>query len=229
MWNEEDAFYYDLWRGDIQNHVKSIGAYWALLADLVPKQQLNRFVNHLDNPAEFNRPHRIPTLSADHPEYAENGDYWKGGVWAPTNYMVLKGLERHGYQDLAYEIAKNHLKQVVEVYKETGTLWENYMPERPAPGEPARADFVGWTGLSSIAVLIEYVLGIRADAKNNRIIWDVRHTEQHGIKNYPYGGQLISLECERRKSLDEEPKIHIISEKPIQVEVCWNGKYSKLY
>ena len=229
MWCEEDAFYYDLWKGDVQNHVKSIGAYWALLADLVPEGKMERFVAHLENPAEFKRPHRIPSLSADHPDYKENGDYWKGGVWAPTNYMVLKGLERTGYQELAYEIARNHLENVAHVYKNTGTLWENYMPECAAPGEPARPDFVGWTGLSSIAVLIEYVLGIRADAKGNRIIWDIHLTEKHGIRNYPYGGQLVSLECEARQSEEEEPKIQIQSEHPVQVEVRWNGKHSRIY
>ena len=42
------------------------------------------FIAHLDNEAEFKRPHRVPTLSADHPLYEEYGGSWKGGVWAPT-------------------------------------------------------------------------------------------------------------------------------------------------
>ena len=49
-------------------------------------------VKELDNPATFNRKHRIPSLSADNPKYKENGRYWQGGVWPGANYMVITGL-----------------------------------------------------------------------------------------------------------------------------------------
>ena len=141
LWSEEDAFYYDMWRTGLSG-VKSIGAYWTLLADIVPAERLPRLIAHLENPAEFKRPHRVPTLSADHPEYNEHGDYWRGSVWAPTNYMVLKGLERVGYHDLAHEIACNTLDNVVKVFLETDTVWENYSSEHVRPGNPAKTDFV---------------------------------------------------------------------------------------
>ena len=84
---------------------KHIGAYWALLAECVPESRLAAFVAHLENPAEFNRPHRIPALSADDPDFSGMGGYWCGGVWPPTNYMVLKGLGKTGNADLAHQIA----------------------------------------------------------------------------------------------------------------------------
>ncbi len=68
--------------------VKTIGAYWALLAGVVPPERLARFVGHLDNEAEFKTPHRVPSLSRDHPHFSEYGHYWLGSVWPPTNYMV---------------------------------------------------------------------------------------------------------------------------------------------
>jgi len=61
---------------------------------------------------EFNRLHRVPSLSADHPEYDPKGSYWRGGVWAPTNYMILRGLTSLGYHALAYEIGINHHSNV---------------------------------------------------------------------------------------------------------------------
>ncbi len=42
--------------------VKTIGAYWALLAEAVPKDRIDRFISHLENPQEFNTPHRVPAL-----------------------------------------------------------------------------------------------------------------------------------------------------------------------
>jgi hypothetical protein len=227
LWSEEDAFYYDMWRTGLSG-VKSIGAYWTLLADIVPAERLPRLIAHLENPAEFKRPHRVPTLSADHPEYNEHGDYWRGSVWAPTNYMVLKGLERVGYHDLAHEIACNTLENVVKVFLETDTVWENYSSEHVRPGKPAKSDFVGWTGLIPIAVLIEYVFGIKADAKNDEIVWRVNLTEKHGIERYPFGGKSVTLLCEARESTDAEPQITVKCDAPVKVRILWNGKEKRI-
>ena len=222
LWCEEDAFYYDLWRSGLSG-VKSISAYWSLLADIVPAHRLPRFIEHLENPKEFNRPHRVPTLSADQPDYQEDGGYWNGSVWAPTNYMLLKGLDRVGYHDLAHEIACNHLDNAVEVFRSTGTVWENYAPESTNHGSIAKPDFVGWTGLIPIAVLFEYVFGIQADTKQNEIIWRVTLTEKHGIKQYPFGGRFVDLCCEARTDDSVEPVVTVTSDTPVTVRVIWSG------
>lgn len=141
----KDGFYYDLWKDGQLSRVKTIGAYWALLADIIPRERLGRFVAHLESEKEFKRPCRIPTLSADHPAYEDNGRYWRGGVWAPTNYMVLKGLKKNGFDALAHDIARNCLENVVEVFRKDGTIYENYAPEYAGKGNPAKADFVGWS------------------------------------------------------------------------------------
>lgn len=223
MWDEETAFYYDRRRKGNLSGVKTVGAYWTLLSGLVPKERADAFVAHLDNEKEFKRPNRIPTLSADDPHYVgDTGGYWLGGVWAPTNYMVLRGLTKYGYHDLAYEIACDYLKNVVEVYEKTGTLWENYSPERASQGA-AKADFVGWTGLAPINVLFEYVFGIQADMQSDKIVWRVKRTEKHGIKNYPFGDKTVSLICAARTNEREEPQIEIKSDMPVTVELIWSG------
>ncbi len=221
LWDEKTSFYYDRFRNGKLSMVKTIGSYWALIADVVPEERLNKFVAHLDNENEFKRPHRIPALSFDHPEYDEQGGYWRGGIWAPTNYMVLKGLEKTGFNKLAYEIAVNHLENVVKVYEKTGTLWENYAPESAEKGQPSRKDFVGWTGLVPISVLFEYVLGIRPDAKNKKIIWYVNRTEKHGVLKYPFLNEKFDLICEARAE-NEKPKITVKGEVPVTVEVHFN-------
>lgn len=229
LWDEKTGYYYDLWQNGEFNYSKSIGAYWSLLAGIVPENRIDRFVAHLENEKEFKRPHRIPTVSADDPYYNEYGGYWNGAVWAPTNYMVLKGLEKNGFFNLAYEIGLNHLENVTKVFEETGTVWENYSSEHQKRGEPSKADFVGWTGLVPIAVLFEYVLGIRSDAANRRIIWNINRTERHGIMKYPLGdGGMVDLICCERKSIDEEPVIDIKSDKPVTVEVYWNNEHKTI-
>lgn len=227
LWDEKSSYYYDMWRNGELNYVKTIGAYWTLIADIVPSERIAPFVAHLDNENEFKRPHRVPTLSADHPSYKENGDYWCGGVWAPTNYMVLKGLDRIGYNDLAYEIAENHVKNVVDVFLKTGTLWENYAPELVDHGNPAAKDFVGWTGIVPIAVLFEYVFGIRPNAKENKIVWYVNRTEKHGVMRYPFGNTTYDIICEARNK-GEKPNISVVGDAPVTVELHWDGNVETL-
>lgn len=194
LWDEEDGFYYDLWRNGQFSKVKSIGTYWNLLADVVPESRMKKLISHLENEKKFNRPHRVASFSADSPGYDETGGYWLGGVWAPTNYMVLCGLRKNGYEKLAFDIGKNHVENVTKVFENTGTLWENYSPEHEKPGNPARPDFVGWTGLSPIAVLFEYVFGIEPDSENRKILWNINLEEKFGVKQYPFSGGFADIE-----------------------------------
>jgi len=225
LWDDARQFYCDRFDDGRLNGVRSIGAYWALLAGVVPPARLEPFLGHLEDPRAFNRPHRVPSLAADTPGYEPLGNYWRGGVWAPTNYMVLRGLSEVGKDALAHSIARNHLDNVVAVFEKTGTLWENYAPESAEPGQPARPDFVGWTGLPPIAVLLEYVLGLRPDAPARRLVWDVRLTEAHGVKRYPFGPDVsVDLSCAGRRSADERPRIEARSSAPLDLEVRWAGR-----
>ncbi len=222
LWDDKSKYYYDQWQNGELNYVKTIGSYWALLADIVPDNRLDDFVAHLENEKEFKRKHRIPTLSADNPHYREDGGYWCGGVWAPTNYMVLKGLDKTGYNKLAFDIALNHLQNVVDVFEDTETVWENYAPELRSRGNPSTKDFVGWTGLVPITVLFEYVFGLRPYAAENKIVWYVNLTERHGIKNYPFGEHRYDIMCSERKA-GEKPVINVKGNAPITIELHWDN------
>jgi len=227
MWDEKDAYYYDMHRDGTLSGVKTVGAYWTMVAGLTPQDRAERFVAHLDNENEFKRPFRVPSLSADHPEYCAYGDYWRGSVWAPTNYMVLKALDKYGYNDLAYDIALNYLENVVKVFNQDGTIYENYAPEHIERGSHSQDEFVGWTGLAPINIMFEYVFGIRPDAQNKKITWYINRLEKHGVKNYPLGDRLIDLICEERSSPDEPPVVTVSGCADITVEIIWNGKVIK--
>jgi len=224
MWSEKDSFYYDTRRDGSFSGVKTIGAYWTFIAGLVPEERIEKFIAHLDNEKEFKRYHRIPALSADNPNYKADGGYFCGGVWPQTNYMVLSGLRKAGYEDLAYEIAVNHVLNVTEVYKNTGAVYENYAPESAIPGNPAKADYVGWAGLGPVSVLFEYVFGIISDAQNKKITWRVNRLERHGVLRLPLGETLVDLISEKREKTSDEPIISVKSDVPVTVEVIWDGK-----
>jgi len=225
LWDEETAYYYDLWNNGKLNMVKTIGSYWALLADVVPKERLSRFVSHLENENEFCRPNRVPSLSADNPNYAHDGAYWCGSVWAPTNYMVLKGLTKNKMHNLAFDIAKTSLSNVAEDFKKTGTIWENYAPESVGKGSTARRDFVGWSGLFPISIMIEYVFGLELNSDKNEIIWHINLTDEFGVYNLPFGARgTVSLVCNERKSPCEKPCVCVSSDIDFTLTLDSGGK-----
>ena len=160
----------------------------------------------------------MPSLSYDHPAYQPEGAYWRGSVWAPTTYMVLRGLDRNGYFKQAHDIACNTVKNVVKVFAETGTLWENYAPEKAAHGNCAKADFVGWTGLVPISMLIEYVFGIRCSAPDKTVTWDIRLDGAYGVRNLSFANVTASF------LHNADGSVEIKTNHPITVKLVKDGK-----
>lgn len=228
LWSDEDNFLHDRYADGTLCDTKGISAFWALQTDVLEKEKLDRLVAHLDDESEFNRTHRVPSLSADHPKYNEAGRYWQGGVWPGTNYMVIDGLWRRGYLQEAREIALNHYGCVFDVWKNTHTFWEYYAPEAEKEGFMARKDFVGWTGLPPIAVFIEYILGIKSDYADEKIEWDVTNLEAHGIDRYPFGPDgVVSLKAATRKDASEEPVITVETNVPFNLTILWGDGQTK--
>jgi len=106
----------------------------------------------------------------------------------------------------------------VTVFKETGTIWENYAPKKVAQGAPAKPDFVGWSGIAPILFLIEYAIGIKANAVTNTITWDIRSLGRVGIERFWFSGKTLSLVCEEPDS-DQKRSIKVTSEDTVDLMV----------
>ncbi|MDA3865930.1 MAG: trehalase family glycosidase, partial [Salinivirgaceae bacterium] len=220
MWDTKESYYFDRRQDGTLNNVKSIAAYWALLSGTLPENRVQEFVSHLEDTTMFARVHRVPTLSADNPNFNPNGGYWNGAIWAPTNYMVLRGLTKYGFDSLAYEIASNHLNNVVEVFNKTNDIRENYAPDK-VQGNDGN-NFVGWTGLVPISDLFEYVFGIRPNVPENTLLIDVRLTDEYGIKQYPFGKKgMLDIMCKKRKKETDKPSITIKTNVPLKIILKW--------
>ncbi len=218
LWDEKQGFYYDHSSKGRLSKTKSIGAFWGLLSEVVPPDRAERLITHLSDENSFNRFHPIPTQAYDSEGYNPYGGYWLGGVWSPTNYMVLRGLTQRGHHALAHRIAMQHVEQVARIYLETGSLYENYSPEYSQPGIPAHKDFVGWTGLSAITIPIEYLVGIRTNQDDLSLTWDIRLTERHGVIRYPHDtSNTVDLLCKARTYTDQSPEITIRTQQSITI------------
>ena len=217
-WDPQDSYYYDLDAAGHYSKVKTVATFWPLLAEVVNPGQIDLLTAHLSNPSEFNRIHRVPTLSADHPKYDPKGGYWLGSVWAPTNYAIVKGLDAVGQRDLAREIVVSHLTNMSKVFVDTKTIWENYAPESMAQGNSARGDFVGWSGVGPIAMLIEDAIGIEVDARKNTVTWYMVEPDHHGIERLNMGANTISLVASKVDKKGER-QIETDAQKPFRLVV----------
>jgi hypothetical protein len=193
MWDPQRHFYYDLTLEGKRAPVKTIAAFWTLLARVASPIQARALARELENPKTFKRMHRVPTLAADEAGYDPAGGYWRGSVWAPTVTMVIRGLENFGFRALARDIAFEHLNMMAKVFEKTGTIWENYAPDSPSPGKPARPDFAGWSALGPILYLLEYAIGLRADAAHNRLTWNLSPGPRQGCERFRLNGHVTTL------------------------------------
>jgi len=242
-WHLLHGFYYDRTRAGVLNEVRHAGGFWPLLAGVPDAAQAERLVGWLRDPAEFWRPHPFPALSASHPDYDPAGHYWRGGVWAPTNYMIVQGLQVYGYRDLAREAAERHLAALAAVRAtppsedrvapeerdgDYATLWECYAPDALAPGTRwdatwlSRQDFVGWTGLGPVAMLVETVIGLDVRAAEGRVVWHLARTDRHGVERLPWGPgdeATISLVAAARAAEDAPVTIEVAADAPFELEV----------
>ncbi len=224
-WNEQDGYYWDVAPDSSQVKVKTAAPFWTLLAGIPDSTQAAKLVEHLKNPDEFYRPHLFPTLSADHPRYHEEGAYWLGSIWAPTNVMYIKGLQRYGYEEFATEAAVNHLNMITKVYSNTEphTLWENYAPEMAAKGSNSRPNFVGWTGNGPITLLFENILGFRPDAPENTLLWRPTLTGKHGIRDLVWGHHNTTVIAQSRENKEDPIQATVTADHPFTLSVIKSG------
>jgi neutral trehalase len=127
LWDEKSGFYYDNGPDGKLIKIKTEAGFTPLLAGVCNKQQAEALVKHLTNPDEFWRAFPVPSVSGDEPTFSDN--MWRGPVWINYNYMIIEGLERYDYHDLAGELRRKTLDEIMRWYKEDGVVYEFYDSE----------------------------------------------------------------------------------------------------
>lgn len=167
-WDETDGIYYDINKTDplLKDKVKTVASFWPMLALVPDAAQAEALLAHVNSPTSFGGFVDFPSVARDDPDFDNaTGAYWRGGLWLPTAYMGIKGLENYGYTARADEAAEKILEQQYQTYKNVSphTIWETYAPSSNAPsteyGNIVRQDFCGWSALGPISLFIENVLG----------------------------------------------------------------------
>jgi putative isomerase len=89
-------------------HVKSASAFTVLWSGVATPGQARRMIfDYLFNPRHFWSPFPISTLARSERWYTQDwlpadlGCNWRAKTWIRINYMIIHGLKRYGYQELA--------------------------------------------------------------------------------------------------------------------------------
>ena len=197
-WNDDLGFFVDRDQYGELTDVLTPAGLWPVLAGAGTPAMHARLFEVIADPKRFWRPHVLPSVSADHPTYHHAGNYWQGAVWPPMVALAVRAAQRTARDALALAIARNHLANLTAVFRDTGTLWENYSPEYPRRGNVSRPEFVGWSGCGPIEMLIEVIIGIRVSAETSSIRWVSQSEGRHGVNNLAVAGHSLSLVYEPR-------------------------------
>ena len=203
MWNADAGFYQDLnEKGEKLQH-KTIAGFWPLLAEIPNEDKAEQLISHLTNPKTFGTEHPFPTLSADEKRFSQNGEGYRGSVFPAFNFMVIKGLEKYQRYDLAREASIRHLYYILDGMfphgNEKGDLWEAYLPGKEGiaklSGNPSfpRKRYVPFAGLSTIALMIENVIGLSISLPRKTVDWIIPNLEIMGIENLSLKRNMITI------------------------------------
>jgi len=174
LWDEEVGLYIDRYEADHTPHkVKTPGGMIPMLAAIPEREHTRRMVARLTNPEEFWSPYPIPSLSMDHELFNvedEYQSYWNGRMWPQINWVMIEGLVRYGYHDVAREIA---LKTIESFAKFGPSAAENYHPIEGGPFRKHSTNTFnyGWGGLGA-DIVIRRLLGIQGYAAKDTMILD---------------------------------------------------------
>jgi hypothetical protein len=163
MWDEEFGLYCNK-RSDTGafSHRISATNFYALFSDKVSKDRIERMMaEHFFNPKEFYGEYMIPMCSRDDPAYNDQ-NYWRGRIWAPTNFLAYLALRRHDLTEGRRVLAEKSRDLLLKEWISRGHVHENYNGDTGEGCDVRNSDkFYHWGGLLSYIALMDcgYVEG----------------------------------------------------------------------
>jgi hypothetical protein len=145
LWDESSSQYYskNFTTGELIK-ISTIASLMPLYSGCISKEKAKQLVDHLENTAEFGAKFSIPSAPLNSDWFHEFA-YWQGPTWVNTNWLIIDGLRRYGYKDLANKIAAS----TVEMVNKAG-FYEYFSP---LSGEPAGIENFSWTAALTLDLL----------------------------------------------------------------------------
>jgi glycogen debranching enzyme len=137
LWRPETGEYYShqLPLGGLIT-IPTISMFMPLFAGTASRDRAELLRGHIANVNRFKTNYPVPTVPMNHPLF-EPRRYWRGPVWLSTNWFVIRGLQRYGYNEDAERLRQRTLEMV-----ESQGFREYYNPQT---GEGLGAREFSWT------------------------------------------------------------------------------------
>jgi len=141
-WNSEVGLFFGLYgKENTLDNIKSVSSLIPLILDGLPLNLASILVeDHLLNESEFWTNYPIPSVALDEPSFSNREILlWRGPTWININWFIHTGLIKHGFIDIAEDLAQKSLKLIS---KEGFREFYN-----PITGKGMRAKNFGWSAL----------------------------------------------------------------------------------
>ena len=116
----------------------AIGAIFPLIIGGQDHSKVNDVVQrHLLNETEFWTPYPVPSVAASEPTFDPDGEstIWRGPVCLNLNWLLARGLRKHGYDEVASEIESKSIEMASRDFREFYS---------PLSGRGMRGTDFGW-------------------------------------------------------------------------------------
>ncbi len=124
----------------------SIATLLPLYAGTISKERAAHLVSLIEDPMQFGTTYGVPSVPTNSADFQPKL-YWQGPSWVNTNWLIIDGLKRYGYDELAQKI----IKSTLEMVEKSGCV--EYF--NPLTGEAAGAENFSWTAALAIDMLKE--------------------------------------------------------------------------
>ncbi len=201
MWNEEEGFYYDLDKHAKPLKVRTAGGFWTLLAEIPNEPKVEKMIPLLKDPKHFGTENPFPSLGVSEKGFNPKGNGFCGSVYPFVTFMIIKGLEKYARYEFARECTIRHMYSILDTFHQEGEkkgfLWEAYQPNTEGAalfkeGEN-RPNLLAYVGLSTIALMIENVMGLCISLPKKTVDWMVPTLELMGIEDLSLKRNLITI------------------------------------
>lgn len=145
LWDPYSGQYYS--RNFItHNQIKepTIATLMPLYAGTISKEHAHQLVRMLENQHVFGTNFPVPSVPANSSWFKPHG-YWQGPTWINTNWLIIDGLKRMGYDDHAEALTETTIDMVRD-----GGCAEYFSP---LDGSPAGAHNFSWTAALTIDLI----------------------------------------------------------------------------
>lgn len=172
MWDEKTGYFYDYdFIKRRKSHLITTAGMYPLNVGIATNKQADRSVALLKG--QLLKKYGV----VQSVRFVKNLQWdWPNG-WAPIQLRVVEGLMRYGHSNLAKEIIRRWLVCNIEVFKQTGKLWEKYDVVNGKVGVPDRyptQEGFAWTNATFIIMLRIYKYLLEHGHEGSTPVWLVR-------------------------------------------------------